>query len=70
MPVRGKADHLWELGQIFKGTEIAREWAIKAAETRKARKAQLRLPLQGEQAASRGAADGPTSGPGEPHASR
>ncbi len=40
-----RAAHLMELSHVFAGTPIASEWAQKAAATRKARSAQLVLPL-------------------------
>lgn len=46
MPYR-RGLHLVELAHVFAGTPVAREWALKAAATRKARRAQLALPLVG-----------------------
>ncbi len=37
--------HLVELSRVFAGTPVARAWALKAAATRKARRAQLALRL-------------------------
>ena len=42
---RNRGAHLVELAQVFAGTLIASEWARQAAATRRARKAQLVLPL-------------------------
>ena len=42
---RNSGAHLVELAQVFAGTPIASEWAQPAAATRRARKAQLALPL-------------------------
>lgn len=40
-----RGSHLVELAHVFAGTPIASEWAKKGAATRRARAAQLTLPL-------------------------
>lgn len=46
-----RGTHLVVLSHVFAGTPIASEWAKRAVETRRARKAQLQLPgLSGRQA--------------------
>jgi hypothetical protein len=43
---RNRGTHLVELARVFAGTPISSAWALKAWETRRARSAQIVLPLQ------------------------